>query len=390
MWIEREICAALQVELERRPVVVLTGARQSGKTSLLRHLLPDRAYVSLDLPLLAEEAEQSGEAFLRKHPPPLIVDEVQNAPGLFRYLKAKVDERRDGPGQYVLTGSAKFPLTAGVSESLAGRAAIVELHSLSLAELEAWSGQAAEGDRLLQWCLLGGYPEVHARSLPAERFHADYVATYLERDVRSALQVRSLRDFDRFLRLLALRSGQLLSLNSLASDTGIAVNTVKSWLSVLEASNIVYLLPPYYRNLGKRLVKTPKAYLLDTGLLCFLLGIRTVSQLKTSALLGQIFETLALGQILRRFTNRLEPLDLYFYRDQYGHEVDFVIPVGEKLRLIECKYTELPGRVPGFVELEKAAGVAAIVDRIVVTPRPAEVELPHSGMRLRSVAHPLG
>ena len=260
---------------------------------------------------------------------------------------------------------------------------------MSWAELERWSGQAAEGDRLLEWCLTGGYPEVHARSLPVERFYADYVATYLERDVRSALQVRSLRDFDRLLRSVALRSGQLLSLNSLASDTGIAVNTAKSWLSVLETSGIIHLLSPYYRNLGKGVVKTPKLYFLDTGLLCFLLGIRTVAQLKTSALVGQIFETLALGQIVRRLANALEPVDLYFYRDHYGHEVDFVIPVGEKLRLMECKYAELPGRVPAFAELEKTLGAAAIVDRIVVTPRRADVDLVQSGLRLRSVVEPV-
>ena len=213
--------------------------------------------------------------------------------------------------------------------------AVAELSSLSLQELEQASGKRAEGEQLLRWILAGGYPEVQATIADPERFFADYLVTYLERDVRQALQVRNLRDFDRFMRLVAGRTGQLLSMNSVASDIGVTPSTVKSWLSVLEASNIILLLEPYYQNLGKRIVKTPKLYFLDTGLACFLAGIHTVEALRQSSLLGALFETLALGQMVRAYTNQGRRPVLYFYRDHEGHEVDFVIPVGEKLKLLE-------------------------------------------------------
>jgi uncharacterized protein len=326
--------------------------------------------VSLDLPSVAEEAEESGERFLARHPPPTIIDEVQYAPGLFRYLKHAIDLRRDEPGQFLLTGSQRFSLMQGVTESLAGRVAIVELHSLSLAELERWSGEAADGDRFWAWLFSGGYPELHARGLDPTRFHADYVTTYLERDVRQLVNVRSLRDFDRFLRLCAIRTGQLVSLSSLAADVGISPNTVKSWLAVLEASGVIHLLEPYYRNLGKRLVKTPKLYFLDTGLACFLAGFRTPADLRGSALAGALFETQVLGQILRWYANRGEPPSLYFYRDHHGNEVDFVVPVGERLRLVEAKLAEDPDPLPrGFAELERALPAGGVLGRTIVTPR---------------------
>lgn len=369
MWIPRDIEATL-VELgKERPVVLLTGARQAGKTSALQRLFPTYLYVSLDLPRLAEEAEESGSLFLDKYPPPAIIDEVQYAPQLFRYLKHRVDTRRQESGLYFLTGSQKFALMHGVADSLAGRVAVVELHSLSLQELERASGKPAEGDQLLQWIVTGGYPELHARQLNPERFFSDYLVTYLERDVRQVLQVRNLRDFDRFMRLAAVRTGQLLSMNALASDIGITPSTVKSWLSVLEASNVIVLLEPYYRNLGKRIVKTPKLYFLDTGLACFLAGLHTVEALRQSSLLGALFETLALGQMVRAYANRGRRPVMYFYRDHEGHEVDFVIPVGEKLALFECKWAEAPApQVKGFSALEKLVGHPNIRAKTILTP----------------------
>ncbi len=350
--------------------MLLTGCRQSGKTSLLEHTFPSHARISLDVPAVAQLAEEDGLEFLRQHPAPAIIDEVQYAPQLFRYLKDTIDKHRQDNGLYLLTGSQKFQLMQEVSESLAGRIAIIELYNLSAAELEAWSHSPAEGDTLLEWIFSGGYPELHARGLAPQRFFADYVATYLERDVRSVLNVRSLRDFDRFLRLAAVRSGQLLSMNSFASDLGISVNTVSSWLSVLEASSVIALVSPYYRNLGKRLVKTPKLYFIDTGLACFLAGLRSKEELRRSSLLGPLFETFVLGQILRWYANRALPADVYFYRDHYGHEVDFVIPVGEKLRLIECKWAEMVDAKPaGFTEIEKLLGSEGIVSASVITPR---------------------
>jgi uncharacterized protein len=369
MWISRDIERTVADIAATRPAVILTGARQAGKTSLLRKVFPRAQYVSLDLPLLAEEAEESGRQFLGSRATPLIVDEVQHAPKLLRYLKQEIDSRREETGLFFLTGSQKFSLMQGVTESLAGRVAVVELHSLSVAEIERFHGQPADQRRLLEWMLKGGYPELHVRDLDPERFYSDYVATYLERDVRQALQVRSLRDFDRFLRLAATRTGQLLSMNSFAAELGLSPNTVKSWLSVLVASGTVHLLEPFYRNLGKRIVKSPKLYFLDTGLACFLTGIRTVSALQDSALLGAMFETLVLGQMIRRLANAGRRPNLYFYRDHHGNEVDFLIPQGERVRLFESKWSE-SGRAGtrGFVEVTRLLGEKNIQSRSIVTP----------------------
>lgn len=369
MWIEREIQPLLTTIAQQRPAIIVTGCRQAGKTSVLRHAFPDHHYVSLDLPNQAQEAEESGAQFLERHPAPLIVDEVQYAPQLLRYVKNAIDQQRDRNGLYLLTGSQKFALMHGVTESLAGRVAVLDCHSLSIAELERWSGKTAEGAQLLDWIVHGGYPELHAKSLDPQRFYADYLVTYLERDVRQVLQVKSLRDFDRFMRLVAIRTGQLLSYSSYASDLGVSPNTIKSWISVLEASNIVRLLEPYYSNIGKRLVKTPKLYMLDTGLACYLAGIRSANDLHQSALLGAFFETHVMGQIVRWYANRGLTPSVYYYRDHHGHEVDFVVAVGEKLKLIECKWSETPpSNLKGFEEVARQLGEKNVLSRSVITP----------------------
>ncbi len=369
MWIERSISTILRLEAGRRPALLLTGVRQAGKTSLLERTFPNHHYVSLDLPALAEQAEVSGSQFLADHPPPVIVDEVQYAPRLFRYLKRAIDDRRGDKGLFLLTGSQKLALMAGVSESLAGRIAVVELHTLSMQEIEAFRAVPFDRAAVLRAMFEGGFPEAVAESLDPRRYFADYLASYLERDVRQALQVHSLRDFDRFLRLCAVRTGQLLSMNSLAADLGVSPNTIRSWLSVLEASNVVMLLEPYHRNLGKRVIKTPKLYFLDTGLACFLAGIGDVASLAASGLLGAMFETLVLGQIVRRFANRGQRPEVFFFRDYSGNEVDFVVPAGERLRLIECKWADAPStQVRGFGEIERLVGSANVASRTIVTP----------------------
>lgn len=369
MWINRDIERVIAEIARQRPALILTSNRQAGKTSLLQRVFPQYNYVSLDQPLVAEQAEESGSQFLRDHPAPLVIDEAQYAPQLFRYLKLAIDEHRDKSGQYCLTGSQKFPLMQGITESLAGRVAVLNCHSLSVWELERWSGQVAEGEQLLQWIFQGGYPELHDKSLEPQRFYADYLSTYLERDVRQVLQVKSLRDFDRFMRLAAIRSGQLLSYSSFASDLGVSPNTIKSWISVLEASNILFMLEPYYRNLGKRLVKTPKLFFLDTGLACFLAGLRSPADLRHSGLMGAFFETHVVGQMVRWYANRGRWAPLYFYRDHYGREVDLVIPVGEKLKLFECKWSEMPSRrVKGFEEIIRLIGEENVLSRSIITP----------------------
>jgi predicted AAA+ superfamily ATPase len=213
----------------------------------------------------------------------------------------------------------------------------------------------------------GGYPELWATDLVPERYFSDYVATYLERDVRQAINVRSLRDFERFLRLCAIRTGQLVNTNALATDVGVSVNTVKSWLSVLEASNVIYLLPPYFRNLGKRVVKAPKLYFLDTGLCSYLAGFRNASDLNDSPLVGAFFESLAVGQVVRAYANRGLTPPLYFFRDHHGHEVDIVIPVGDRVHLLECKWAERATVSKSFEAVARAFGEDHVLSRMVVT-----------------------
>jgi len=347
MWISRDTEARLLRSARTRPVVVLTGARQTGKTSLLRRLFAKHAFVSLDLPTEAEQAEKEPEAFLRRHPAPAIIDEVQYAPGLFRHLKAAVDANRGRHGQYLLTGSQKFTLMKGVSESLAGRADIVELETLSLAEIRG----ALPGTRTETAIVHGGFPELHANpEIDFVAFYNSYLATYLERDVRSLANVGSLRDFERFLRACALRSANLLNKADLARDIGIAPSTANQWLSVLEASGQVVMLEPWFSNRTKSIVKSPKLYLADTGLLCALLNIRSEDALRQSPSAGAVWETFVFAQLRQRERRAQRTGSLFFWRDR-TREVDFVVDAGGRLDLFEAKWTELP-----------AAGDAANLD----------------------------
>ena len=318
----------------------------------------------------------------------MILDEVQYAPMLFRHITARVDQNRKPNGRYLLSGSQKFQLMEGVVESLAGRVSVIDLHSLSLSELAHWSKKKANYKQILEWCFLGGYPELHAGRLNPERFYSNLVVTYLERHIRGVLQVKSLLDFNRFLRLAATRSGQLVSAHGIAAELGLASNTVRSWISVLEACGLIALLPPYSNNPGKRLVKTPKLYFLDTGMLCFLLGIRSASDLAASSMAGAIFETLAFGQITRWFSNRLLRPSLYFYRDHAGREADFLIPVGDKVRLFDAKMATRPS--PGSLDVVAAAiGEKNVIEKVIITPDSGDVRLPDWGVRLRSVIDPV-
>ena len=296
MWIPRLIEPVLRQRMRTRPVVVLTGARQTGKTSLARRLFPDATYVSLDLPSDAEQAEHDPTHFLLRHPPPLIVDEVQHAPGLLRHVKRAVDAHRSTPGQFLLTGSQPFEVMAGVSESLAGRADVLQLTTLSYAEIAAAQPETAVETVVVR----GGFPELYEKpNLDVRGFYQSYVATYLERDLRSQLQVGSLRDFERFLRAAALRTGQLLNRAELARDVGISPSTAGVWLSVLERSGIVTLLEPWFSNRTKALAKSPKLHFRDTGLCAFLVGIGGREDLLASPLAGALWESLVGGELQR-------------------------------------------------------------------------------------------
>jgi predicted AAA+ superfamily ATPase len=342
MWIDRRLSEQVLAASRQFPALVVTGGRQTGKTTLLRHLFPDASFASLDLPSAAYQADERGEEFLRAFREPVILDEVQYAPGLFRHLKVAIDAQRTERGRFLMTGSQKFPLMQALSESLAGRCAVLELDTLASSEILTAVPRETRLTEEILW--RGGFPELwRDREIEPRLFYSSYVATYLERDVRLALRVGSLRDFERFLRACALRSGQLLNLTELARDVGIAGTTARDWLSVLEASSQVTLLEPYFNNPTRRLIKTPKLYFRDSGLLCFLLGLESPAALASSALAGAVWETFVLGQILRARAATGSAGQVFFWRDTHGVEVDFLIEQNGRVRLVEAKWAETIG-----------------------------------------------
>lgn len=337
MWIPRLLEKNLLNDASNRPVVVITGARQTGKTTLVRRLFPEHHYVSLDLPSEAVQAESDPSVFLTRHPPPLVVDEIQYAPTLLRHIKRVVDEHRQRNGQFILTGSQPFELMTGVAESLAGRATIMQLEGLSLNEIMASKRKFSVDDYVLR----GSYPELYEKpSLDATGFYQSYVATYLERDLRSQLQVGSLRDFERFLRACALRTSQLLNKAELARDVGISPSTAGEWLSVLERSGIVALLEPWFSNATKSLVKSPKLHFLDSGLCAFLMGMSRREDLYESPLNGALWETAVYCE-LRRLLHANPRWQLYYWRDR-TKEADFLLHQAGRFMLGDAKWSEHP------------------------------------------------
>lgn len=315
------------------PILAFTGPRQSGKTTLARTLFADREYVTLEDLVEQEFALSDPRGFLARFRDGAVIDEAQRCPALFSYLQGVVDDRRR-MGDFILTGSQQFGLRSGISQSLAGRVGLVQLLPFSQAELRA-AGRVPQSLDELLW--QGGYPPLYDRDIPPHLWFPNYVATYVERDVRQLLTVRDLDLFQRFIKLCAARTGQLLNLSSLAVDCGISHTTAREWLSVLEASYLVVRLPPYFRNFGKRLVKTPKLYFFDVGLAAWLLGIRDAQTLSTHAMRGALFETWVVSELIKERFNAGQPMDLYFWRDNVGHEVDVVFESEGKLQPIEIK-----------------------------------------------------
>ena len=337
MWIDRNYAITINRMAQAFPAVLVTGPRQVGKTSLLRHYYPNHTYVSFDQPSEAERAEQNPDMFL-KTGNPSILDEIQYVPSLFRHLKIAVD-RGVSKGQFLLTGSQTFGLMQGVSESLAGRCAVVQMHGLSYEELKPVLPELTQEDFMVK----GGYPALYSQSnLNVSDWYASYVATYLERDVRNVKQVANLRDFNRLLRAIAVRTGQILSYADLAKDVDVTPNTVKAWVSVLEASRQIYILEPYHRSLGKRLTKAPKIYMMDTGLACHLAGIQNWNQLWAAPMAGAIWETYVVTQLLKHFQSQGQDTPLWYWRSD-SNEVDILIERGGRLIAMECKLTETPG-----------------------------------------------
>ncbi|OGS98803.1 MAG: AAA family ATPase [Gallionellales bacterium RBG_16_56_9] len=315
------------------PIVAITGPRQSGKTTLARFVFADKPYVSLEDPAERAFAEEDPRGFLARFGDGAVFDEAQRWPELFSYLQGLVDANR-GAGRFVLTGSQQFGLPAGMTQSLAGRVAMTQLLPLSLSELAQGDPDRLDLDNLM---LTGGYPALNTQELQPQDWFPSYVATYIERDVRQVLNVQNLSTFQRFLRLCAARSGQLLNFSALAGEAGVSQGTARAWLSVLESSYLIHLLPPYHRNFGKRLVKTPKLYFLDVGLACWLMGIRSADMLALHPLRGALFETWVVGEFIKARFNAGQPVDLFFWRDNNRLECDLLFESEAGLQPIEIK-----------------------------------------------------
>ena len=357
-YIKRSLEPVLKKAAAEFPAMVLTGPRQSGKTTLLQHLFSkSHQYVSLEPPDVRASAIEDPRSFLELYPPPVIFDEVQYAPDLLPYIKEKIDAERGRSGQYLLSGSQNLLLMERVTESLAGRAAMLRLLPLSQREAEGqpeaslpWESKRSSLKaskfsyrELWKGFLRGSYPELktHPRR-DVNLWHASYVQTYLERDVRILRQVGDLTQFQSFLRALAARSAQLLNITDLARDLGVAVNTAKAWLSVLEATYQVTVLRPYYANVGKRLVKTPKVYFTDVGTLCYFAGLKDPAHAASGPMGGAIMETAVLSEIVKTLTHRGIDPQVYFWRTVAGTEVDIVVEAGAKLVPIEVKLSATP------------------------------------------------
>lgn len=322
----RLLSAPLRRAARAFPAVILTGPRRAGKTTLLRALFPAASYALLEDPDTLARVRADPRRFVEETRTPAIVDEIQNAPQLLDYLRTRIDAAPRRMGQWLLTGSQEAPLMRGVSESMTGRAAVFQLLPLSLGETPRVS------------LLNGGYPEVLARPRSAQVWFRSYVQTYLERDVRAVAAIRDLSAFRRFLALLASRSGQILNRSDLAAPLGVSVPTVSDWVSILETTSQILLVPPFFENFGKRLIKSPKVFFADTGLLCHLLGIESAPMLERSPFLGPVFESFIAAEIAKQQLNAGRARALYYFRDQQGLEVDFVVPSGPaSLALVEAK-----------------------------------------------------
>ena len=330
--IQRHIAPKVLQLLDKYPLIALTGPRQSGKTTLAQVLKPTYQYVNLELAENRDFAEKDPHGFLKAYQNGVILDEIQSVPSLFPYLKHYTDQR-NRVGEYILTGSQHFLLLENITQSLAGRVALLNLLPLSLAELQT-AVTFAEPEPFI---LTGGYPRIYDRNIKPTDFYPSYVSTYVERDVRQIIKVADLRQFRQFLTLCAGRVGQLVNFVEIGNVLGIDSKTVKAWIGILEASFIVYLLPPYYRNFDKRIVKSPKLYFYDSGLACSLLGIQTDEQLNTHFAKGALFENMVIIEYMKHALNQGQNANFYFWQDSNAREIDLIVEHNNTLNAIEIK-----------------------------------------------------
>jgi len=347
--IKRNIEHFIKKYSKEYPVISIVGPRQSGKTTLAKAMFRNYNYVSLENMDLREFAESDPRGFLADNPPPVIFDEVQRVPSIFSYLQEIVDNNSRA-GQYILTGSQQFLLLENISQSLAGRSITFRLYPFSTNELltkrmdrsiesiinipkMSIKERVSTEDILFR----GMYPKIYDKDLDGSKWIENYILTYVERDVRKMVNIGDLRSFENFMSVLATRTGQLLNCSSIANAIGVSVPTIKRWISVLEASGIIFLLSPYYRNFGKRIVKSPKLYFIDTGIICSLLRIHAIKDLKTHPLYGSVFENFIISNFFKRISHIAEVPKLYFWRDQTGNEIDLLIDLGSKILPVEIK-----------------------------------------------------
>jgi predicted AAA+ superfamily ATPase len=336
MTVKREIKKAIQGLLKKYPVIALTGPRQSGKTTLLKTIFPNFQYVSLENPDNRNFALTDPNGFLTKYPSRVILDEAQRAPELFSYIQTQVDES-GLMGQYILSGSQNFHLMRNITQSLAGRVAIFKLFPFDNQEMK--SANLLNPD-YLENLVRGFYPAIYDRNIPSRTFYSNYLQTYIQRDVSELISIKDISLFKKFIGLCAARAGQLLNMNALANECGISQPTAKSWISALENSYIVFTLQPFHENFSKRIIKTPKLYFYDTGLLCHLMKIHDADQVLKHPVKGILFENMMISEYVKRMHHKNELQDIWFWRDSAGHEVDLIVQDGLTLNLTEFKSTQ--------------------------------------------------
>ena len=331
--IQRELIEKIKWMAAKMPVISITGPRQSGKTTLAKLCFPDHHYVNLENPDTLDDARSDPRFFLSRHTKGLIIDEIQVFPALFSYIQTMSDENNK-PGEFIITGSQNFLLSAKISQSLAGRVFITHLLPFSLSELK---NAGYQSEHWIEYAFKGFYPRIYDKDIEPSLFYPSYIQTYAERDIRQIVNVSNLFLFQKFMRIAAGRVGQLINFQSISTELGIDLKTVQSWFSILETSFIVFFLQPHYQNFSKRLLKTPKLYFYDTGLICSLLGVKKQEDIDLHWAKGALFENLIIADLMKNYYNRVEVPPLYFWRDNTGNEVDCLIDEEHLIKSVEIK-----------------------------------------------------